>query len=344
MRSTLGISICFLALAAALIGLAARYGTWWYLLVYPATSFAIVGIGYLGIGHWVFGKRTDGQRHWLARLLLWPYLAMANLTWHLVRLTSREAPFDEVHADLYLSRRLLAHELPGDVRSVVDLTCELSDPVSSWQIEHYRCFPMLDAFGAEPEELVALAEDILQMPSPVLIHCAQGHGRTGLVGAVVLMLSGHARSAKQALEYVKIVRPGIELSSAQRETLQAIETQCTRLRFDGIYSAFDGAMYRHLRFFENGKVIFILIDLEAQEVVRGFNEKYHEKCGGMFTLDGNQVSFVITDYGFGNRQDVVVEYEGDVCINSLMLDVYSRTTHHRSSNRFYFFPVTAGDG
>lgn len=339
-RSTIGISICFLALASVLSSLAWRYGAWCYLLLYPAVSFAIVGVSYLGVGHRVYGKNTRGQRHWLATLLLGPYLLLANGLWHLVRLTSREAPFDVLHADLLLSRRLLSGELPTDVRSVVDLTCELSDPTSSWQLENYRCFPMLDALGADPEELVALAEEIIQMPSPVLIHCAQGHGRTGLVAAVVLMFSGYARTASQALDYVQFIRPGIKLSAAQRATLRAIDARYTKLRFDGIYSDFDGAMYRHLRFFENGKAIFILIALNAQEIAEGFNEAYHKQCGGMFQIDEGQISFVITDYGFDNREDVVVEYSGDVCINSLILDIYSRTTQHRSSRRFEFVPVT----
>ncbi len=75
----------------------------------------------------MFGKGADGRRHWLAWLVLWPYLVLASMTLHIIRLVSREPPLDEMDDDIWLSRRLLPNELPSHVNSVVDLTCELSE-------------------------------------------------------------------------------------------------------------------------------------------------------------------------------------------------------------------------
>ncbi|TWU44827.1 hypothetical protein Poly51_58930 [Rubripirellula tenax] len=60
------------------------------------------------------------------------------------------------------------------------------------------------------------------MPKPVLIHCAQGHGRTGLVAAAVLIVSGEAQTAADAIAIIQAVRPGVELNKAQRMILEQI--------------------------------------------------------------------------------------------------------------------------
>ena len=60
------------------------------------------------------------------------------------------------------------------------------------------------------------------MPKPVLIHCAQGHGRTGLVTAAVLIAFGGIQTAGDAIAMIQAVRPGVELNKAQRLILEQI--------------------------------------------------------------------------------------------------------------------------
>jgi len=60
------------------------------------------------------------------------------------------------------------------------------------------------------------------MPKPVLIHCALGHGRTGMVTAAVLVASGEAQTAADAIAMIQTVRPGVKLNKAQRLTLEQI--------------------------------------------------------------------------------------------------------------------------
>ena len=195
-------------------------GGWFSVLLYPALSFAIVAIGYLGAGPRVFGKRSNGKRSWFATLLLLPYLLFTLSAWHLVRIVSRERAVDQVTDDLLLSRRLLAEEVPSAVNSIVDLTCEFSEDTSV--SANYLCFPMLDASCPSAEELSKLAMKILDMPKPVLIHCAQGHGRTGLVAAAVLLASNQATTADEAIAMLQAVRPGIQLNAQQRKTLDKL--------------------------------------------------------------------------------------------------------------------------
>lgn len=215
--------IYFLLLSVVMMITAVQHGSWYYALAYPAMSFAIVSIGYLGLGPRVFGKRSDGKRNLLATVLLLPYLIFTLVTWHLIRLLSRESAVDQVDPDLYLSRRLLSTEIPESVKSVVDLTCEFTDP--KFDRGNYICFPMLDASCPTAEELNEMVQTVLALPKPVLIHCAQGHGRTGLVASAVLLASGKVASPRAALAMVKAARPGVELNSAQRNALDSLSKQ-----------------------------------------------------------------------------------------------------------------------
>jgi protein-tyrosine phosphatase len=139
-----------------------------------------------------------------------------------VRLLSQEPKANPLRDDLVLSRRLLVHELPENIASVVDLTYEFTKPKDSWQFQAYTCYPMLDGSSATPDEIRELATEIIGMPKPVLIHCAQGHGRTGLVASAVLLVSGKAQTAADAIAMVQSVRPGIELNKVQRSVLEQI--------------------------------------------------------------------------------------------------------------------------
>ncbi len=203
--------IYFLVLAVLMQSIAFQFGGWCLIMTYPALSFAIVAAATWGSAREFFGKRLNGKRSLIATVVLFPYLLLTLATWHLVRIVSREPAVNRVDADLYLSRRLQSDELPDGVRTVVDLTCELTDP--TFACENYHCFPMLDASCPTAEELQELAERILTLPKPVLIHCAQGHGRTGLVACAVLVASGQSVYYLEALAMVETVRPG--LSSMQ---------------------------------------------------------------------------------------------------------------------------------
>ena len=214
--------VCFAFLAIALFVTAIQGGVGYIALVYPAISFAIVSIGYFGVGPRIFGKSLNGKRKWLSTFMLLPYMLLTLMTWHLIRLLSRESATNQLSPDFILSRRLLSSEMPQSVRSVVDLTCELSEPRNNWQLVRYLCFPILDAGSPAPGELKALATVILDLPKPVLIHCAQGHGRTGMVAAAVLIVSGRATNATDAILMVQSARPGIELNQTQRSALESI--------------------------------------------------------------------------------------------------------------------------
>jgi protein-tyrosine phosphatase len=56
-------------------------------------------------------------------------------------------------------------------------------------------------------------------PGRIFIHCAQGHGRTGLFALAVLLHSGAVGSLEEGLRFLTAARPGIRLNREQRRCL-----------------------------------------------------------------------------------------------------------------------------
>lgn len=91
--------------------------------------------------------------------------------------------------------------------------CLSYEPNRKWKIQSYICSLMSDAGIARPDEIRELANNIITMPKPMLIHSAQGHGRTGLIASTVSLVSGNAQTAAEAIKMVQTIRPGVELNS-----------------------------------------------------------------------------------------------------------------------------------
>ncbi len=81
-------------------------------------------------------------------------------------------------------------------------------------------------FGAptleEMEEAVNFIDKEIQRGRPVLVHCAAGKGRTGAVLAAYMMKKQNL-TAKQAIERMRIKRPGSVQSITQETALSMYE-------------------------------------------------------------------------------------------------------------------------
>jgi protein-tyrosine phosphatase len=178
-------------------------------------SFVVLGFAYLLRRPAMLGKRCDGSLAWWSWCAFLPLHLLLHAVWHLTRLLSREATTHQVTHRLTVGRRLLASELPKGIELVIDLTSEFSEPKGIREGLLYRCFPILDAAVPDAAELRAFIAALPDMPT--YVHCAQGHGRTGLFSIACLREKGCCRSASEALALLKSVRQGIALNRAQRE-------------------------------------------------------------------------------------------------------------------------------
>lgn len=211
------VSLVFFGLGMELGGIALWLGGAWLLLLWPALSFTLVGIAYWARRARIFGKAGRTFR-FAPQLVLLPYLTLCSLLWHALRLLLRERAWQRVTPSLYIGRRLLAHEFPGGIASVVDLTSELYAAVPSYAVT-YVSLPILDGTAPSVSELLHSVRTISQLPKPIYLHCAQGHGRTGLVAAALLLADGLVSTPEQALTKLKTVRPGLRLNHEQRRRL-----------------------------------------------------------------------------------------------------------------------------
>ena len=198
-----------------------------WVLLWVATSLMVVGLGYLGLGARVFGKRPDGTLAPGSTVLLLPYLLCVWGTWRLVRLVSSRRPFDELTAGIIIGRRLFPSEYPPGVDHVLDLTCEFPEFRTVRQAKHYRCFPILDGHVPKLSELVGLTGRVNEIEGTLYIHCAEGYGRTGLVSATILLARGLAADPHEAIRMVEARRPGVALRKSQRRMLDDVARALT---------------------------------------------------------------------------------------------------------------------
>jgi len=187
-------------------------------ILWLALDFALLGIAHGKGWHGLFGKKSDGRLAWWSWLIFLPLHASTAIVWHLSRLISREPKYDRLSDRIVLGRRLLAGELGGDFANHVDLTSEFQEPREYRTSPGYLAFPVLDASAPD---LTALEDAVERLnDGPTFIHCAQGHGRTGLFALALLLKSGEVRSIDESLAMLAKARPGVRLNRLQRKCIQ----------------------------------------------------------------------------------------------------------------------------
>lgn len=217
-------AIVFTLLAATLLLNAWWSETWWCTvpLAWSGVAFALVALAYLVNAVWLFGKRSDGRVRWLSTIILLPYRLLAELIWWLNTRLSSEAPWHQIDARLVVGRRLAARDgMPPGIVSVLDLTCEFAE-AQRLRSQDYRCLPMLDASHADPRTIARTVREVATKAETVYVHCAQGHGRTGLIAALILVAREPGLSPGDALARLQAIRPGIGLSRSQTQALEKV--------------------------------------------------------------------------------------------------------------------------
>lgn len=209
-----------IALGLAYLGLT-RDGAW-RLSLWAAASFGVVALAYGLDRADVFGKRRDGSLPPLRTLALLPVHAMTRLTFALWRATTSENANDELEDGVHIGRRPRAAELPDGTRGVLDLTAEFGVSPDVARGREVTCAPILDGMPAESTRLREAALALEALPRPALLHCAQGHGRTGMVAAAWLLVTGRAATPDEALARVRGARAGAVPNRAQVEALNGL--------------------------------------------------------------------------------------------------------------------------
>ena len=213
--------LILLALILIVVGVLER--GWLILAAWLGCDFLVLGIAHARGAHGVFGKRQDGALPLWSWLVFLPLLIYIATVWHAIRLFTREPAMNSVTSDLTIGRRLLPFEVEGEFQNYIDLTAEFAEPVPIRRSSSYHCFPILDGGAPDPQ---ALRREICSLrPGKTFIHCAQGHGRTGLFALALLIKSGVARTVDDGLRILQAARPGVRLSGAQRRCIENFVAQ-----------------------------------------------------------------------------------------------------------------------
>ena len=209
-------SIVFTLIAALLVFYGINYHQW--ILLYPAISFGLVSIAYLTDSVGIFGKRKNGRINLLNKIALFPYLAYVLLIWHLVNIFRRERTHDRISPDLFIGRR--TRIIPDTVKSIVDLTCEFEEYDDLLKGHHYLSVPILDGCPPDKVHFSEVLHKIANMPKPIYIHCAEGHGRTGTVAAALLLYEKTVQGPDEAMALIQSARPKARLGKSQYDYLR----------------------------------------------------------------------------------------------------------------------------
>lgn len=213
--------ILFSIVSMLLIASSVTHGGWYFLCLWPAISFGIVALGYLFVGPRIYGKSDVGILSFSNTILLLPYLLYLWSVWRALRFLKTESAYDQLTESIYIGRRLLACEFPEFIDHVIDLTCEFTEPKPLRNAD-YHAMQILDGFVPDSRQLKAWLGTAATLDGTIYIHCAGGHGRTGLFAAALLVHLGHSQSVDDALQFVKSKRPLVRLGSRQLETLAAM--------------------------------------------------------------------------------------------------------------------------
>lgn len=222
-------ALVFSLLGLGWVILAAETRGFAWLLLWPGIGNLAIAAAYAGLGAKVFGKRPSGTIGPPALAILFPYTVFTWLTWFVIRQFTSEPACTEVAPGLWIGRRCGGNELPAGTSMIVDLTCELWEPASVRTRSGYRCLPVLDASICNGPDFRKLVDAVNDFPGVILIHCAQGHGRSACVAAGVLIARGIVKDATEAENRVVAVRPRVRLKPVQRRILASIPTAASRV-------------------------------------------------------------------------------------------------------------------
>jgi len=184
---------------------------WGVLLLWPAISLVLVAIAYLRTGPAIFLKRK-GELHWSARLVLAPYLLGQQFS---LRYYQRQCrAWDAITSSVWIGRTLNKREAIAasslGVTAVLDLTAEFSETVPFRHLS-YRNIPILDLTAPTSDQLQEMVEFIEAESRKGIIycHCKIGYSRTAAATAAYLIKTGMATNVKEALAFLRKVRPTI---------------------------------------------------------------------------------------------------------------------------------------
>ena len=167
-------------------------------LLWPALAFISIGLAHLlcpaAGARWLCKDPRTGQINVATAVIFLPFLMLSWLIWLVKHLIKCESPYDRVYEDFYVGRYCMRYpaQFPDDAANVVDLTAEFPARCDVIRGRNYLCLPSLDREMPPAHDLADFARQVEALEGPTYVHCANGHGRSALVVAMVMIMRGAA--------------------------------------------------------------------------------------------------------------------------------------------------------
>jgi hypothetical protein len=145
-----------------------------------------------------------------------PFLVIYWITWLIRHFAFRHDPVNAiVETNVSVSCWPGFHVTLDRYDLVIDATSELPKWYRTGNAK-YVCLPNLDGVPLDRYELpVEMDRDMR-----ILVHCAQGRGRSALLAGLILLKLGYAETAEEAVQLLKQSRPTVTLSQHQMAQLE----------------------------------------------------------------------------------------------------------------------------
>jgi len=163
----------------------------------------------------VCGKNSTGKASWFWSAINLPWLLFSWVTWLLLACISREPVINQIAGtNISISRWPLFGVDLQQFEIVVDLAAEFP---RFYQFDaRYESMPNLDGVAL----INFLPTKELKKDLEILIHCAQGHGRSAAFVALLLGRSGFSDSAQDAVVSILNARPLAKMALCQRRHVE----------------------------------------------------------------------------------------------------------------------------
>jgi protein-tyrosine phosphatase len=169
----------------------------------------------------VFGKTRRGSMRPIPAILMMPFLLTAWTVWWLQKSLLREPPWHEVAPGTFVGRRCRPAEFPPNTSTVIDCTAEFPTNRAARRSLRWLSIPVLDGCAPTWKDCLAACDFVEEAAnSAVFVYCANGHGRSVTVAAVLLIRRGLSRTPQAAVEAITRCRPKASLNVEQWKFLE----------------------------------------------------------------------------------------------------------------------------
>lgn len=235
MRFMLAFGIMGLVLAAVAIRQAGQAdGAGW--LIVAVEAYCAVCLLTLSVAYGLRSAGVDVEELMrrpgasvVLRIVLLPYRVLGGSALYLSRWSDREGPLNPIGTGLYIGRLPFPSERAGlraaGVDAVLNLCWEFPGLSGIDRDPRFESFwvPILDGAAPTDRQFDEAARWVAARRAEgrcVLVHCAQGHGRTATIAAAVLVRLGLAEDDEEALAIIRAARPLARPSRGQRSVLR----------------------------------------------------------------------------------------------------------------------------